>query len=127
MAFFKKIGRSYWLFNLLFIFNQALPAPIENYINYLPAGTTLSFIAQKVGSDTPLFDYHRQQMALLASTQKIITALAALLQLGRDYQFVTHFETEGKIIDHRLKGDLVVRFTGDPTLMRQQIRNMVAE
>jgi len=70
---------------------------------------------KKWGSDTPLFDYHSQQMALPASTQKIITALAALLQLGRDYQFVTHFETEGKIIDHRLKGDLVVRFTGDPT------------
>lgn len=127
MAFFKKMGRSYWLFNLLFIFNQALSAPIETYINYLPAGTNLAFIAQKVGSDTPLIDYHSQQMALPASTQKIITALAALLQLGSDYQFVTHFETEGKIIGHRLKGDLVVRFTGDPTLTRQQIRSMVAQ
>ncbi|CAA2930367.1 D-alanyl-D-alanine carboxypeptidase DacB [Arsenophonus endosymbiont of Bemisia tabaci Q2] len=74
-----------------------------------------------------MFDYHSQQMALPASTQKIVTALAGLLQLGRDYQFVTHFETEGKIIDHRLKGDLVVSFTDDPTLSHQQIRNMVAE
>ena len=128
MSFFKKTGRSFWLFNLLFfIFNQTLSTPIETYINYLPTGTNLAFIAQKVGNDNPLIDYHSQQMALPASTQKIITALAALLQLGSDYQFVTNFETEGKIIGHRLKGDLIVRFSGDPTLTRQQVRNMIAE
>lgn len=64
-------------------------------------------------------------MALPASTQKVITALAALLQLGPDYRFSTTMETRGSISDGKLKGDLIVRFGGDPTLRRQHIRNMV--
>lgn len=64
-------------------------------------------------------------MALPASTQKVVTALAALLQLGPDYRFVTNFETNAKLNNNTLTGDLVIRFSGDPTLTRQQIRNMV--
>ncbi len=53
-----------------------------------------------------------------------MTALAALLQLGPDYRFVTNFETDAKLSNNTLTGDLVIRFSGDPTLTRQQIRNM---
>jgi D-alanyl-D-alanine carboxypeptidase/D-alanyl-D-alanine-endopeptidase (penicillin-binding protein 4) len=61
---------------------SAQAANIDEYINQLPAGANLAFMAQKVGAPTPEIDYHSQQMALPASTQKVITALAALLQLG---------------------------------------------
>nr|WP_294104178.1 serine-type D-Ala-D-Ala carboxypeptidase [Providencia sp.] len=103
---------------------QALAVPIDDYKQYLPDGTNLALVAQKVGSNTPLIDYNAQQMALPASTQKVVTALAALLQLGPDYRFVTNFETSAKLNDKTLAGDLVIRFSGDPTLTRQQIRNM---
>jgi len=63
---------------------------------------------------------------LPASTMKILTALAALLQLGPDFRFTTTFETKGTVSDGVLKGDLVARFGGDPTFKRQNIRNMVA-
>ena len=65
-------------------------------------------------------------MALPASTQKVITALAALLQLGPDFRFTTTLESKGSVSDGVLKGDLVARFGGDPTLRRQDLRNMVA-
>ena len=65
-------------------------------------------------------------MALPASTQKVITALAALLQLGPDFRFTTTLETKGSLDGGVLKGDLIARFGGDPTLKRQDIRNMVA-
>lgn len=83
-------------------------------------------MAQKVGASTPEIDYHSQQMALPASTQKVITALAALLQLGPDFRFTTTLETKGSLDGGVLKGDLIARFGGDPTLKRQDIRNMVA-
>ena len=57
---------------------SAQAANIDEYINQLPAGANLAFMAQKVGASTPEIDYHSQQMALPASTQKVITALAAL-------------------------------------------------
>lgn len=116
-----------WIITLGLVFTtgQAFAIPIDDYKQYLPDGTNLALVAQKVGSDTPIIDYNAQQMALPASTQKVVTALAALLQLGPDYRFVTNFETNAKLNNNTLTGDLVIRFSGDPTLTRQQIRNMV--
>lgn len=56
----------------------------------------------------------------------MITALAALLQLGPDFRFTTTLETKGNVEGGELKGDLIARFGGDPTFKRQDIRNMVA-
>lgn len=108
-----------------FVLN-ANAAQVENYTEYLPEGTNLALLVQKIGATTPSIDYHGQQMALPASTMKILTALAALLQLGPDFRFTTTFETKGTVSDGVLKGDLIARFGGDPTFKRQNIRNMVA-
>ncbi|VDY37776.1 penicillin-binding protein [Salmonella enterica subsp. enterica serovar Daytona] len=58
--------------------------------------------------------------------KKVITALAALIQLGPDFRFTTTLETKGNVDNGILKGDVIARFGGDPTLKRQDIRNMVA-
>lgn len=102
-------------------------ASINDHIQYLPDGANLAFLAQKIGASSPAVAYNSEQMALPASTQKVLTALAALLQLGPDYRFVTTLESHGAVSGEKLNGNLVVRFSGDPTLKRQQLRNMVAE
>lgn len=101
-------------------------ANVDEYIKQLPDGANLALMVQKIGAQGPDIDYHSQQMALPASTQKVITALAALLQLGPDFRFTTTLENKGSINDGVLKGDLIARFGGDPTLRRQDLRNMVA-
>ena len=101
-------------------------ANIEDYTSQLPAGANLALMVQKVGASAPSIDYHSQQMALPASTQKVITALAALLQLGPDFRFTTTLESHAQVSSGVLQGDLIARFGGDPTLKRQDIRNMVA-
>lgn len=101
-------------------------ANIDEYIKQLPAGANLALMVQKIGAPAPAIDYHSQQMALPASTQKVITALAALIQLGPDFRFTTTLETKGNVDNGILKGDVIARFGGDPTLRRQDIRNMVA-
>lgn len=98
---------------------------LDEYINYLPTGSNLSLLIQKTGAHTPLIDYRSQQLALPASTQKIVTALTALLQLGADYRFVTSLETRGAINNGVIQGDLIARFTGDPTLKREDLHKMV--
>lgn len=105
---------------------NASAANVEEYINQLPAGANLALMVQKIGASAPQIDYHSQQMALPASTQKVITALAALLQLGPDYRFTTTLESRGEVDNGVLKGDLIARFDGDPTFKRQDLRNMVA-
>lgn len=101
-------------------------ANVDEYINQLPDGANLALMVQKIGAQAPEIDYHGQQMALPASTQKVITALAALLQLGPDFRFTTTLESKGSVNNGVLKGDLIARFGGDPTLKRQNIRNMIA-
>lgn len=101
-------------------------ANVDDYITQLPDGANLALIVQKVGASIPQIEYHSQQMALPASTQKVITALAALLQLGPDFRFITTLERRGDIKDGVLDGDLITRFSGDPTFRRQSLRNMVA-
>ncbi|PLR36306.1 serine-type D-Ala-D-Ala carboxypeptidase [Chimaeribacter californicus] len=105
---------------------SAHAAPVEDYTQYLPDGANLALLVQKVGSTTPAIDYHGQHMALPASTQKVLTALAALLQLGPDFRFNTTFESSAPVADGVLRGNLVARFDGDPTFKRQNLRNMVA-
>lgn len=101
-------------------------ASIENYTHYLPNGSNLALIVQKIGSKTLTLDHHSQYMAPPASTQKILTALAALLQLGPDFRFNTTLESHHPITNGVLHGDLIARFSGDPTLTREQLHKMVA-
>ncbi|CAJ0994713.1 D-alanyl-D-alanine carboxypeptidase DacB [Sodalis praecaptivus] len=105
----------------------AQAAPVENYTEYLPDGANLALVVQKVGGPQPVIDYHSQQMALPASTMKLLTALAALLQLGPDYRFTTTLEAASAPVGGVLRGNLTARFGGDPTFTRQRLRNMVAE
>lgn len=106
---------------------SAQAAQVENYTEYLPDGANLALVVQKIGASQPTIDYHSQQMALPASTQKVITALAALLQLGPDYRFTTQLESNAPVNGGVLAGNLTARFSGDPTFTRQRLRNMVAE
>lgn len=108
--------------------NAQANSTIEEFTQYLPAGANLTLQVQAVGSDTPIYVYNNEQQSLPASTLKVITALAALLELGDQFTFITQFETNATIDQSGvLQGDLVLRFSGDPTLTRQDIRNLTAE
>lgn len=110
----------------VFMLQTHAAPPVEEYTQYLPDGANLALIAQKIGSSTPLVNYHSKQMALPASTIKVVTALAALLELGPDFRFQTTLESHGTLRDDTLQGDLIARFGGDPTFSRQSLRTMVA-
>jgi D-alanyl-D-alanine carboxypeptidase/D-alanyl-D-alanine-endopeptidase (penicillin-binding protein 4) len=51
-----------------------------------------------------------------ASTQKVITAIAAYESLGADFHYTTRIGYTGRISGGVLEGDLVVEGSGDPTL-----------
>ncbi len=100
-------------------------ANIDEYIKQLPAGANLALMVQRLARP-------RRLLIIIVSRwrfrqyPKVITALAALIQLGPDFRFTTTLETKGNVDNGILKGDLIARFGGDPTLRRQDIRNMVA-
>lgn len=62
---------------------------------------------------------------LPASTQKVFTALLAKSVLPVDFTFQTAFLTQSEVEKGVLKGDLIARFTGDPTLTNIQLQQLI--
>ncbi len=60
-----------------------------------------------------------------ASTMKLLTSLAAMEILGPQYRWKTDIFTNGKIQAETLKGDLLVRGSGDPKLIPEEINKIL--
>ena len=116
------------LFLVLFFSNLCLAQSVEPYISTLPKGSDLSILVQTVDSKPKtLAKYKSDQFKQPASTQKVITALAAVLELGNDYRFVTKMQTSGSISNKQLNGDLIVQLSGDPTFNRERLKAMIGQ
>ena len=61
-------------------------ANVEDYTSQLPAGANLALMVQKIGAPRPLIDYHSQQMALPASTQKVDHGSGSIIAIGPRFQ-----------------------------------------
>lgn len=75
----------------------------------------LALCVYDLTADTLLFEYNAEQRMRPASTQKIITAVAALDILGPDYRISTALSRTGHIKDGILYGDLFISAAFDPT------------
>ncbi len=68
----------------------------------------------------------REQMPMNpASTMKLVTSLAAMEILGPQYRWKTDLFTNGKIQNQTLKGDLLIKGSGDPKLIPEEINKML--
>jgi D-alanyl-D-alanine carboxypeptidase/D-alanyl-D-alanine-endopeptidase (penicillin-binding protein 4) len=63
-----------------------------------------------------LYERNARKLMMPASNMKIVTLAAAAETLGWDYRFRTILETAAPVEHGVLKGDLIVRGTGDPTI-----------
>lgn len=70
-----------------------------------------------------LFELNADELFIPASVLKVVTSAAALEMLGADYRFFTRIGYTGKIENGILKGDLIVRGGGDPSLGSEYFRN----
>lgn len=71
-----------------------------------------------------------------ASTQKMLTALAAILYLGPDFELTTRLDVESSAIaannklnvdrNGTLNSNVIVKFTGDPTMRVDHYRTLLA-
>ena len=63
-----------------------------------------------------LFQQNSEKLFVPASNMKLVTGAAALEALGPDYQYRTEVAATGPIQNGVLRGDLVVRGSGDPSI-----------
>ncbi|WP_375055500.1 D-alanyl-D-alanine carboxypeptidase/D-alanyl-D-alanine-endopeptidase [Zobellella sp. DQSA1] len=60
-----------------------------------------------------------------ASTQKLLTTLAGALALGPEWRYETRLRYRGQLENGLLVGDLLIDFVGDPSLTREQLRDLL--
>ncbi len=67
------------------------------------------------------------QLMVPASTMKVITSAAALTQLGPNFRFTTNIKTDASSVKPNsagvLNGNLIIQFSGDPTLTSEKLLN----
>ena len=63
-----------------------------------------------------LYELNAGKLMMPASNMKILTLAATADALGWEYRFTTWLETRGTVTDGVLRGDLIVRSNGDPSI-----------
>ncbi|MCD8547052.1 MAG: D-alanyl-D-alanine carboxypeptidase/D-alanyl-D-alanine-endopeptidase [Aeromonadaceae bacterium] len=95
-----------------------------------PAGARVALAYNEPGQ-TGSQGVHADAFMIPASTQKVLTALAATLYLGKEWRFKTRLlAPAGALAQAKqtgvLQGDLVLEFNGAPDLTRQALVNLLA-
>jgi len=91
-----------------------------------PLGVPVSGAASQVGS-RPLRWLHRADEAMNpASTIKLLTSLAALELLGPGLRWKTEWRTNAPLRGESIDGDLVLRGSGDPKFLIEDLRAVIA-
>ncbi|PTO65677.1 serine-type D-Ala-D-Ala carboxypeptidase [Vibrio splendidus] len=88
-------------------------------LNKLPDGSSTSLILQPLSGDSNEMDTNSDGFYPPASTLKLVTALAAKLELGDDFHYTTSIARSGN--------DSIISFSGDPTLQREQLKRLLAQ
>jgi len=95
------------------------PAQLINKLKQtLPQGSEFSLVIEPINTKLKAkrLHYRHHYFAPPASTQKLLVALAATLSLKPTFTFNTTLS--------KIKRDLVLSFSGDPSLTRQHIRQL---
>lgn len=106
-----------------------LPAPVQALIEAsgLPS-TAFGVHVQAVGrAARPAVSLNAETPFQMASTTKLVTALAALDLLGAEYRWCTQAYLKGPLRDGRLLGDLIVVGGGDASLSSDSLRAWFAQ
>ncbi len=88
------------------------------------AGIPLDHVAvvvQPLDAVAPVLSHNAGAALNPASVMKLVTSFAALDQLGPAYHWTTDVWANGPIADGVLKGDLVIKGHGDPTLALERV------
>lgn len=106
--------------------NGPIPDRIQRIIDghKLPQ-SSFSWVVQEVGAAAPLLAFNAGKPMNPASAVKTVTTLAALESLGPAFTWQTELFALGPIQNGVLRGDLVIKGSGDPFLVEDQLRGML--
>ncbi|WP_137297665.1 D-alanyl-D-alanine carboxypeptidase/D-alanyl-D-alanine-endopeptidase [Psychromonas sp. SP041] len=118
---------SFFLISSVFCSN-VLAEQWQDLQSLLPKGTQVSYLVVDANSKKEIASFQQETLRTPASVQKLLTATTAKLQLGSHFRYKTVIEGDKTLLKNGIyKGDLNLRFMGDPTLTRQHIRKLLQD
>jgi serine-type D-Ala-D-Ala carboxypeptidase/endopeptidase (penicillin-binding protein 4) len=120
------------IFLVCFPFSASAWADVQQQLNELIAKRQgkahIAVVAQSLSSGAMVYQKNASQLLVPASSLKILTAYAALRQLGPDYTYKTQLLTDTKqpVTNGVLRGNLYIKFAGDPDLTTEDVDQLFA-
>lgn len=93
---------------------EALPLQAQAEQIVAKVGGEWGVLAWSIDADRPLISINADQLFIPASNNKVFSAVWALDLLGEDYRFPTELLVTGPIENGVLRGDVIIRGSGDP-------------
>ena len=90
-------------------------------------GATLSVSVRSAHTGEILYEHLADTRLRPASNMKLFTAASALSVLGEHHRFTTDLYMDGKVRWKVLYGDLFIKGSGDPTLLKSDIDDLVQQ
>ena len=125
----KKI--IFLLFTVLFSVHlsaRSVPNDLAEVLESIPLDkNNYSIYIESVNSSYPLASWKSHTKRTPASVIKLLTIYSSLLALGYDYNWETKFYHTGRISGGVLRGNLIVKASGDPTLKSEDLDRIVSQ
>ncbi|AIF80631.1 D-alanyl-meso-diaminopimelate endopeptidase [endosymbiont of Acanthamoeba sp. UWC8] len=97
---------------------------LQSKISYAEETNFYSYKLVDLKTSKVIAEHNPEKLMTPASTQKLITAYAALQELGDNYRFETKFSTQGKVVNKTLHGNLYITFDGNPDFSQKDLASI---
>ncbi|MCL1121020.1 D-alanyl-D-alanine carboxypeptidase/D-alanyl-D-alanine-endopeptidase [Shewanella seohaensis] len=91
-----------------------------------PRHSQVALLARDLSTNTLLYSQQADTLFIPASTQKVLTAVTAMANLGPDFRYVTELWSDAPIRQGHIAGSVYLRFSGDPTLTQDDLKALFA-
>ncbi len=103
----------------------AQPSKLSDIVASMSHQASVGVMVLDTLSGTTLYQNNPELYLMPASTQKLLTAVAAKKQLDHNAPFHTDIWLYGKVTDHIYHGDIVIKGTGDPGLTSEKLQQLI--
>ncbi|MEM6228432.1 D-alanyl-D-alanine carboxypeptidase/D-alanyl-D-alanine endopeptidase [Shewanella scandinavica] len=93
---------------------------------FSPRHSQIALLAMDMSNNQVIYSQQAETLFIPASTQKLLTAVSAVAQLGPDFRYVTQLWTDAPIRKGHIAGSAYLRFSGDPTLTQADLKAIFA-
>ncbi|MGL4713758.1 MAG: D-alanyl-D-alanine carboxypeptidase/D-alanyl-D-alanine endopeptidase, partial [Shewanella sp.] len=105
----------------------AAQTSLRQAINQIsPRHSQIALLAMDMSNNHVIYSQQAETLFIPASTQKLLTAVSAIAQLGPDFRYTTELWTDAPIQKGHITGSAYLRFSGDPTLTHADLKAMFA-